>query len=427
MATKSRNWLELPRHASFPDISRSGPLAVCALAFGAILIIAFTGLSRNLERSSPELSRTLFPLNLEAVLNRAAPLLAGEEPQTDLQSLEPVARGLVPTHAGDARLYSLIGEIRSRAGDSETAFIAFDQAFALSKTEFNALQQTLQRALEQGDLPAALDRLDILFRRWPRQVTLLAPVVLSTFANPEHYPQLLDRLKADPPWRSRLLSVLSGNPDGLVFLARLVQDLAAGPTLPRSAELAPILARLLASGRHDLAYRTFIMTLTPAEREVAGYIYNGRFLLPPSGRPFDWQIRNHPGVTTTVQSRDEAGRGGLRLQFGNTPIRDLSVLQVIALPPGSYELEFNVAATDARLPKDLVWRIVCAGSNTVAVEAPVSPGTYKASASRTQFIIPDTGCPLQTLQLITKAIVDNWNDRYSGTVIFDDFRIGAVD
>lgn len=427
MATQSRNWPEFPLHGSDPDRRRAGPWAVSVLAFCAVVVIAVLGFSRALERSNPELARRLFPLNLEAVLHHAASLMR-EQPDADLAPLEPAARTLVPTHAGDPRLYSLIGQIRQRAGDPEAAAIAFDQAFALSKTEITALQWTLQRVLDQGDFPAALDRLDVLFRRWPGQVAPLAPVVLGASAKPEYYLQLLDRLKADPPWRGPLLGVLARNPDALALTTRLMQDLAAGPTPPRSGELAPVLARLLAAGQPDLAYRTFILTLSPAERAVAGYVYNGRFLLPPTDRPFDWQIRRHPGMTATLRSQDEAAAGGgLRMRFSNIPVRNLSVFQAIALPPGTYELEFTAAATDARLPKELLWRIVCSGSNQIVAEAPVSPGTYKATPSRTEFTIPDAACPLQTLQLVTKAMVDNWNERYSGTVIFDDFRISAAD
>lgn len=424
MVTKLRNWLEFPLHADYPLASRPGALMVAGLACVAILIITVTGLSRSLEQRSPEFARTLFPLNAEAVLNRAATLRRAS-PDADLQLLEPVALGLLPTHAGDPRLYSLIGEIRRRAGDSQNAFIAFDQAFALSRTEFDALLWTLQRALEQDDFSAALDRLDTLFRRWPGQVALLAPALSDVFSNPKHYPRFLERMKADPPWRRNLFPALSRDPAALAFLAQLMQDLAAGPTPPRSGEVTPVLSALLAAGRTDLAYRTFVLTLTPAERKHAGYVYNGRFLLPPSGRAFDWQIRNHPGMTATVGSGDEAG--GLRVQFSNTPVLNLSVGQRTALPPGTYELEFTAAATEARLPKELLWRMVCLGSNRIVAEAPVSPGTYKATTSRTQLTIPNADCTLQALQLVTKAMVESWNDRYSGTVVFNDFRISAVD
>jgi tetratricopeptide (TPR) repeat protein len=399
------------------------------LAFGAILTISSIGLSRILERSEPELSLKLFPFNVEAALASASALAARDPAGGDLKPLEPLALGLLPSHAGDARLYSLIGEIHRRTGDAEAAFPAFERALTLSKTEVNALQWTLQRSLEQGDFPAALDRLDTLFRRWPDRIVPLAPVVVSAFADPGRYPLFLRRVEADPPWRGRLLSALSRTPEAPVFLARLMQDLAAGSTPPRSLELNLVLSALLAAGQYDLAYRTFIVTLTPAEQEVAGHIHNGRFLLPPSGRPFDWQIRNHPGVTSTFRHADgDRPGGGLHLQFANTPIRNLSIRQSLVLPPGAYEFEFKVAASAARLPKELLWRIVCANSPyKIVAQAPIAPGTYAATTSRTELTVPESDCPLQTLQLVTKAIGENWNDRYSGSVSFDDFRISALD
>lgn len=407
---------------------RLGPLVVSVLAFGAILMILSIELSRLLEKTDPTLSLKLFPFNAEAALSSATALLGREQADADLQPLESLVSRLLPAHAGDARLYSLIGEIRRRSGDREDAFGAFERALDLSKTEVRALQWILQRSLDEGNFSAALDRLDILFRRWPERISPLAPVVLGVFSDPGRYPQFLARVGTNPPWRGNLLYALSRDPSALAFLARLLQDLASWGVPPKNSELTAVLSGLLANNQYDLAYRTFILTLTPAEREVAGYVHNGRFLLPPTGRPFDWQILNHPGMTSTFQSADGTqARGGLRLQFSNTPIRNLSISQTIALSPGGYEFEFDVSATGAHFPKDLLWQIVCFQSNRIIAQASVPPGTYRMTRSNMELTVPVVECPLQVLRLVTKAIGENWNDRYSGSVTFGDFRITAAD
>src|SRR5690606_27492305 len=130
-----------------------------------------------------------------------------------------------------------------------------------------------------------------------------------------------------------------------------------------------VLSRLLQEKQYDLAYRTFVLTLTPEEEAVAGNIHNGRFLLPPSKRAFDWQIRDHPGMTITYPASSPSDPGsGVHKRFNNTPVRNLSFNQYVALRPGSYELEFTVSASDARLPKGLLWRLVCVGSSGAITE-----------------------------------------------------------
>lgn len=392
-------------------------------------MISSIGLSRILEEDEPELALRLFPINVEAVRSGTVTVLRRDQTATDMRPLDDQAARFLATHAGDARLYSLIGEIRRRSGAQEDAFAAFEQALVLSKTEVDALQWTLQRALDQGDYAEFLEQLDILFRRWPNRVQPLAPIVLDVFSDPGRYPELLLRLEEEPPWRRSLIATLSREPEALSFLARIVQDLAAGPAPASNAELHSVLTALVGAKRYDLAHLTFLFTLTPAEQEVAGHVHNGRFLLRPTGRPFDWQIRDHPGLTMQFQAeaRAEGGdTGGLRLQFNNTPVRNLSVRQTLALPPGSYEFGFTVSAADARLPKGLLWRIACVGSNRTVAEAAIDPGAYGPTPVTVELSVSPDDCPAQTLYLATGAIGENWNDRYSGSVTFNDFRITAV-
>lgn len=388
------------------------------------MTISSIGLSRALEKDEPELALRLFPINVEAFLNGAVMQLnAGQGGG----AIAIQASSFLATHAADARLYSLIGETHRRAGAMDEAATAFRQALSLSKTEVTALQWSLQHSLEQGDLTAALDQLDVLFRRWPSRIAPLAGIVPQVFAEVEPYQMLVARLADNPPWRRGLINALARQPQSLAFLARLLPDLAAGPIPPAGSELNAVLSALLQEKRYDVAYRAFILTLTPEEQAVSGYIHNGRFQISPTGRPFDWQMRDHPGLTVSYPGVN-GGRegGGLRVQFNNTPVRNLSLRQTLLLPSGGYAFDVAVSAQNASLPKGLLWRITCAGSNKVIAEALVAPGTYQAMPSKVMLTVPDEDCPLQTLFLTTKAIGENWNDRYSGAVIFDDFRVTAV-
>lgn len=392
-------------------------------------MISSIGLSRILEKDEPELALRLFPINVEAMRNGTLAILRRDQAAADEHALGAEAVRFLSTHAGDARLYSLIGEMRRHSG-GEDAAAAFDRAIALSKTDYDALRWNLQRSLDQGNHAAALEQLDVLFRRWPDRTQPLAPIVLGVFSDPGRYPAFIALLAEGPPWRRKLITTLSGEPQALAFLARVVQDLAAGPTPPDRFELGYVLSTLVPARQYDLAHRTLMLSLTPAEKAVAGYIHNGRFLLRPSGRPFDWEISEHPGLTMQFPGEVRGANGeegGLRLQFNNTPVRDLWVRQSLLLPPGSYKFEFTVSATQARLPKGLQWRIACVGSNSVLADATVAAGGYGPKSTAVALSVPARDCPAQVLYLTTKAIGENWNDRYGGSVIFNDFSITAVE
>tara|TARA_R110000850_G_scaffold12516_19_gene42061 strand:- start:801 stop:2003 length:1203 start_codon:yes stop_codon:yes gene_type:complete len=394
------------------------------LASGAISVISLIGSSRHLEARDPDLAFSLFPFNVEALINKAERQFAGRASTAELDALVRQAKRLLAFSAGDARLYSLIGEAQRRSGESKPAFQAFERSLALSRTERLALQRVLLQDVENGKPADALERVDALFRRWPEQITAYAPLVSQTFAAPGSYDLLIGRMETAPPWRTTLISRLAANPATLQFSARLVQDLAAGASQPRPGEISNVLNGLINAGQYSLAYRTFLMTLSPKEQGVTGHVHDGRFQLVPSGRPFDWQIRNHPGVMFSSYATD-AGKmdKGLTITFLQAPVRGLWVRQLLRLPAGRYSLSMRASAVEVALPKGLSWRIRCVRSNRRLVRLPATEGTYQDIDLSADLTVSPENCPLQVLELETRAIAESWNDRYRGSISFDDIRV----
>ena len=216
----------------------------------------------------------------------------------------------------------------------------------------------------------------------------------------------------------------SGN---LAFTARLLQDLTLGSTPPTNPETAHLLASLFRHKQYDLAYRTFLLTLTPQEKDLSGFVFNGQFRQGPSGRRFDWMIRQQPGIVLTLPagSADSASGQGLLLEFGGTPVLRIGLEQNLLLPPGAYQLEFSASATGAELPKSLLWAIDCIDPGQPVQRVEVPDGTYQNRTVRGAFTVPQN-CPVQNLTLRTNAMVESWSSRYSGRVLFHSIRISAV-
>ncbi|MGB3389567.1 MAG: hypothetical protein WBA88_16465, partial [Pseudaminobacter sp.] len=118
-------------------------LTACASIF-AISAIAS---SRLLETERPQLALTLYPLNAEALINDTVVTLGRQDGDVPLEQMERAVRAAVPLNAGDARIYSLLGEILRRRGQDEAAYAMFDHALVLASTEIHALQWSIQHAV----------------------------------------------------------------------------------------------------------------------------------------------------------------------------------------------------------------------------------------------------------------------------------------
>ncbi len=398
------------------------------MAFVAILIISSIGLSRNLEEDQSDLSLKFYPLNFDAAFNKVYKNIVHQHSTAELKSLEEKIIAFLPTHAGDARLYSLLGEIKRLYGEQDQSYSAFDRALQISKTEVTALQWTIWRLIDEGKVLDALERIDVLFRRWPARITPLVPLVAEVFTQEDHYEKFLQKLNTNPPWRRSLINVLSRSPETLFLAAHLIQDLAKGEALPSNNEISTIIAQLIRNKQYSLAYQTFLFTLNSADKEVNGYIHNSRFIRPLSGRFFDWQVASHTGIKIHFASQQNSGLNhGAQLTFSNTPVRRLSFGQYMALPPGMFQLSFEVSSQQSKLPKGLLWQISCFENKKKLAEVNIGPGTYLLTTKIVTFTVPKDKCQLQSLQLITKAIGENWNNRYSGYVMFDNISIIASD
>ncbi|MCR5858288.1 hypothetical protein [Mesorhizobium sp. J428] len=394
-------------------------LGACVSSLGISLIAS----SRFLESDRPYLASTIYPLNVEAVLTLVVRALSSESAAQRLDDFEEQIRRQIPTNAGDARLYSVLGEIYRQRGNTAAANAMFGHALHLAKTEVNALKWDILRLLTDGDYASALNQLDVMFRRWPDNIVSIAPVLPEVFSDQEAYPLLLRRLEQLPPWRIALLRALSaGNGPNLDFASQLIIDLTPGAAPPSNAEIAQITSPLFSQKQYDAAYLTFLLTLSPEQRPLSGFIFNGSFAGSPSARHFDWNLRSQPGVKVNFGSPST----GLSIEFANTPVRGIGVEQYLSLPPGDYQFEANMSAEAAHLPKSLFWTIDCADPTSRVLSLEIDSGDYRDRVKHGKFSVIPGSCRLYVLRLQTTALAENWNDRYRGRVFAKNVRIETV-
>lgn len=388
-----------------------------------MLAASSIGLSRLLETKTPAVSLALDPLNVDAVIGKITDELNDTNNTPDLDGLLAKAEGALRFDLVDARLYSLIGEIKYRQGEKDKAYELFDQARKLSKTEIHALQRSIGHSIEMGNLSKAVGEIDILLRRWPDRFPEIAEGLPTILSNPDGYQAMLAALKTGAPWRGSVLSALGTTSEGLEFANRLLLELSGSSAPPSSDELSFVINGYVRQKKFEAAYRFFLFSLSDQERKLGGYIFNSTFEPVSSRKLFDWQIRDQSGMEVTfATSRDAVeGEGGATVRFLNTPVKNYALQQYIALPPGSYKISLIASARNLKLPKGLYWSLRCPISEITQFNIP--EGTFNRQALSQDFLIgPDT-CPMQLLRLETATIAESWRFRYVGTLIMHKLSI----
>lgn len=385
------------------------------------MIVSSIALSHRLEEQDPVAALALFPLNAEARVRHITAELTTAKPD-DLADLERRFRLALRYDSGDARFYSLLGELEYRRGDAAAAGQWFDKARALSKTEVHALRRDILRAVELGDVARAVGKIDVLLRRWPELSPKVARALPRVLAESAGFAAVVDVLAADAPWRGTLFRQLAADPVGIGFADRLLLDLRHSALPPRPDELAAVISNYIKAGQYDAAYRLFRFSLSDDEQKIAGYVYNGGFAPAPSRRPFDWQLREQSGMEFTFAGE---GESGAKLRFLNRPLKGALVQQYLLLPPGDYTLTLNASGTGLSLPKDLFWSVECMGPRkTELARLAIPHGTFERHDLAAGFSVPPADCTAQLLKLETSVVAQSWRYRYLGELTMHAVRVG---
>ena len=383
------------------------------------------GLSRLLEEDEPVSAVALFPLNAEARIRAITDALNATGNHPDLASLQRESQQALRYDAGDARLYSLLGEIDYRGGNRDEAYRLFERARQFSKTEIHALQRTIVHSIEMGDLTKAVREADILLRRWPERLGAMAASFPLILAKEDGYNAILAALTAEVPWRGNLFNALAKDPTGVGAADRLLLDLKRSDAPPRQGELASVIGGYITQKRYEAAYHLFLFTLSDEEKKLGGYVFNGRFSPLQTHRPFDWQIRGQAGleITFAEPANELDGARGAKVRFLNKPVKDVSLQQFVQLPPGSYLITLNATGSNLKLPKELFWSLHCVDLNTELLKLGIPEGSFDNKILSANFTVGPDGCDMQVLKLQTGLIAESWRYRYVGILTMHDIRI----
>jgi hypothetical protein len=382
------------------------------------------GLARFLEERRPDAAVLLNPLNTDARVRAMTLKLPRAGSPDDFARLEAEATRAIASNRLDARLFSILGEIKVQQGDEDARrYVA--QALRLSKTETYALERSIVWALEDGRTADAVSEINTLLRRWPErfgQVSNAFPAILS---DQHGFAAVTNALYQSPPWRGALFQALSRTSHGTLLAEQLLTELETAPLPPTSGEIAAIISGYIRQQDYQTAHRLFLFSLSEEERKHAGYVYNGSFAPIALGRPFDWTASARAGVEIALPAASATQlNAGAKLRFLNAPLKEIGLQQTILLPPGNYRISTTVTGRALELPKGLFWTVSCAtpGKRSELARLDLPEGSFERRTLTADLVVP-RDCKLQALRLATGLIAESWRFRYRGALSIHEIRI----
>ena len=375
-----------------------GKLAVCALLGG---LVAATALADRLASSNPEMALAMTPWHAGARVVQANALLQEDTART-VEAAGQLRRALQADPLVPQAL-SLLGQALEAEGDLEAAFAAWEWAARVALRDGAAQAVLLERALKDGRVEPALQRLDVLLRGDPQTGAILVSKLSTLLSDGAFLDALTRRLEDGPPWREAVLKQLAQRAPHLDLVQALYWRLQNGSAPASEDEVRPLIGRLVADGRFEEAYIIWLESGRRDQRSAGELLYNARFLAPPSNLLFDWTFDPTPGANLQIE---RAGtRRTLSVDFFGSRLGFQNVSQWLLLPPGDYVFSGLELAEGVVGDRGVRWRLACADDLVGELAAtPSLTGTIAWREFSATFSVPPS-CRAQRLVLEVPARV----------------------
>jgi len=324
-----------------------------------------------------------------------------------------------------ARGLRILGQVADAEADDEKATRFMQAAARHSLRETAAVYWMMRKRFEEHDHAAAIHYADVLLRTRQNGIAYAIPTLARIAENKDAVGSLKETLATNPPWRGQFFTALNANITDAGTPLELLLGLKTTPNPPTLTDLRNYLNFLIKHQYYELAYYSWLQFLPARQLRRAGMLFNGSFELAPSGLPFDWVIMPGSGVTIDIaRKRNQDGDRGLYVEFGHGRVDFRGVAQLVALPPGTYQLA-GMYRGQVVGRRGLEWRVTCAGADTKLIgKSAIS--AMGAATEWTEFVflftVPPTDCRAQYVRLALEA--RSASERLlSGAIWYDDLRI----
>ncbi|MDF2116084.1 hypothetical protein PY365_10905 [Roseiarcaceae bacterium H3SJ34-1] len=349
-----------------------------------------------------------------------------QEDEALVQDAVSGAQNALRSNPLSARAMTVLGNVAEDKNDEAQAARLFERANRSSLRDLTPQLWLLQREIQAGNVSAAIDRLDVIFRgHEPGTLQPLISALSPMIVDARFRPGFAKLLQAETPWRKMVLREVSRGAKDIPGLNALFTALQAGSSPPDGDELKEYLNRLLQEGWVDQAYLVWSKSLPPDRLERLDYLYNARFQYPLTNLPFDWLMPSIQGALVGITT--ESARRVLNVDFFGGRVRFANVSHLLTLGPGAYKFSGQERAQNLNNERGLRWRIYCLEdpSGSIVASSPLS-GDQTWREFSFDFKVPDENCRYQNLLLELPAQVV-LETEISGGVSYANLKIQKTD
>jgi tetratricopeptide (TPR) repeat protein len=238
--------------------------------------------------------------------------------------------------------------------------------------------------LALGDIPAAVENLEVLLRIAPDQATLLQDALVLVASHPEAGKAALGALQGDRT-KAMVLAGLAQSGAGPSILLDAIRITGAAQALKEDpATIASLTRPFIDAGNFNAAFQIWSELVSKRQGRLS-LLRDGQFEqnLPP---PFGWEFYSGSFGYVAGQSPGLAGE-----VYGRQSA--LLARQLLLLPAGSYRIEVNVVE-----PSDLIETVL----QCLPAEEIVRGRIERTGTQKTSFAVP-ADCRGQWLEVRARA------------------------
>jgi hypothetical protein len=397
------------------------------VVLGALLALAWSIISDTAgygaAHTDPETALGWNGRDADALVALAETRLGASEGAPDTAAVRDLARAALHADPLNERALRALGLAADVDGAADRSYRLMQLSAERTHRDLGAQVWLFDERFKQGRADEAMDHADAILRLKPDMLDALMPAITAIASSDIDRAALISVLDKAPPWRGALLAALAKAASPMANSA-IFAGLQTGDRPLTPVEMAPYIYRLIDEKQYELAFLTWLRSLSPSQSSGLPYAYNGDFDLPASGLPFDWAIAKAESATAEVTDSGDENRGpALHVVFSGARVAYRHVTKLLLLPPGSYRLSGLARADSLDNPRGLVWRIYCADAETQTLGVtPAISGNSEWSEFTADFRVPATGCRAQWMRLEIASTVAI-EQEISGTVWYDHFAV----
>lgn len=321
--------------------------------------------------------------------------------------LEVLARSILRSNPINAQAFSMLGSARAQAGDSEAADLFMQAAANRSPRVQTATYWMMRKSFEDKDYAKTVLWADGLLRVLPSNIQFAAPFLWRIAEDRQASHLIKDQLLSPTPWRSALFRSVKGNISDARTPLQLYLQLKTEGKAPADRELSSYMLLLIENKLYDVAYNTWLQTLSAEQLAHAGYLYDGGFEFEPGPFLFNWSFARSPGVSISRTPKEDSGGMMVVLDFSGARTPPQLLSQTTMLRPGAYTLAGTYRG-QVRSRRGLVWTLECLGGGPRLGETePILGAEKKWSSFELNVEVPTKDCQAQILKFVISARSDS--------------------